>query len=50
MGVDGTNKTALDGFTRRWPDDVTCTPEVVRGLKEKGLWTLPEELEAKYQL
>ena len=50
VGVDGTNKTALDGFTRRWPDDVTCTPEVVKALKEKGLWTLPEELEAKYQL
>ena len=50
VGLDGTNKTAIDGFTRRWPDDVTCTPSVVEGLKSKGLWDLDEEREAKYQL
>jgi 4-hydroxy-3-polyprenylbenzoate decarboxylase len=50
VGVDGTNKTAVDGFARRWPDDVTCTPEVVRKLKEKGVWSLPDALEAHYQL
>jgi 4-hydroxy-3-polyprenylbenzoate decarboxylase len=50
VGVDGTNKTAVDGFARRWPDDVTCTPEVVQKLKEKGVWSLPEALETHYQL
>ncbi len=48
--LDGTNKTALDGFERRWPDDVTCTPDVVTNLKEKGLWDLAPELEKHYQL
>lgn len=48
--VDGTNKTALDGFTRRWPDDVECTQSVVKSLKEKGVWDLEDSLELKYQL
>jgi 4-hydroxy-3-polyprenylbenzoate decarboxylase len=48
--VDGTNKNALDGFDRRWPDDVTCTPDVVAALKSKGLWDLDAKLERYYQL
>ncbi len=48
--IDGTNKNALDGFERRWPDDVTCTQEVISGLKAKGLWDLDPELESSYQL
>lgn len=50
VGVDGTNKNALDGFTRIWPDDVDCTPEVIDGLRKKNLWDLPDNLEYKYQL
>lgn len=48
--VDGTNKNKLDGFERRWPDDVTCTPDVVTSLKAKGLWDLDPKLETYYQL
>jgi len=48
--LDGTNKSSVDGFERRWPDDVTCTPEVVNQLKSKGLWNLDEDLEALYEL
>ncbi len=48
--VDGTNKNSLDGFERRWPDDVTCTQSVVSGLKAKGLWNLEEALEDLYEL
>ncbi len=50
VGVDGTNKTGVDGFERRWPDDVECTPSVVESLKKRKLWDLSEELEKKYQL
>jgi 4-hydroxy-3-polyprenylbenzoate decarboxylase len=50
VGFDGTNKTTVDGFTRRWPDDVTCTPSVVEALKAKKVWDLSSELESKYQL
>jgi len=50
VGVDGTNKNTLDGFTREWPDDVDCTKSVVDGLKEKSLWNLDEKLYKKFQL
>ncbi len=50
VGIDGTNKSSIDGFTREWPDDVECTPSVVEVLKEKSLWDLDESLNKKYQL
>jgi 4-hydroxy-3-polyprenylbenzoate decarboxylase len=50
VGIDGTNKSAIDGFTRRWPDDVECTQSVIETLKEKSLWDIDEILEKKYQL
>ncbi|WP_457746200.1 menaquinone biosynthesis decarboxylase [Sulfurimonas sp.] len=50
VGVDGTNKTKIDGFTRRWPDDVDCTASVVDSLKERKIWNLDDAIYKKYQL
>ncbi|QOY55588.1 menaquinone biosynthesis decarboxylase [Candidatus Sulfurimonas marisnigri] len=50
VGVDGTNKNILDGFSRVWPDDVECTPSVVELLKEKGVWDLDDKTYKKFQL
>ncbi|MFA6191208.1 MAG: menaquinone biosynthesis decarboxylase [Sulfurimonas sp.] len=50
LGVDGTNKTALDGFVREWPDDVDCTQSVVDSLKQRGIWDLDDATYEKYQL
>ena len=50
VGVDGTKKNALDGFERRWPDDVDCTLSVIESLKSKGVWDLSENLYEKFQL
>jgi 4-hydroxy-3-polyprenylbenzoate decarboxylase len=50
VGVDGTDKNALDGFTREWPDDVDCTPSVIASLKQKGVWDLDDTLYKKFQL
>ena len=50
VGVDGTNKNALDGFTREWPDDVKCTQEVVESLKKRDIWDLEDTIEKQYQL
>ena len=50
VGVDGTNKNALDGFTRRWPDDVDCTKNVVESLKKRGIWDLEESIYKKFQI
>ena len=49
VGIDGTNKNLLDSFSRRWPDDVECTPSVVKSLKQKGVWDFDEKLYDKYQ-
>ena len=50
VGIDGTNKSTIDGFNREWPDDVDCSPEVIEGLKKKSLWDLDEKLNIRYQL
>ncbi|HUH42862.1 MAG TPA: menaquinone biosynthesis decarboxylase [Sulfurimonas sp.] len=50
VAIDGTNKNSLDGFDRRWPDDVDCTQSVVESLKLKGVWDLSEKLYEKFQL
>ncbi len=50
IGLDGTNKNALDGYTREWPGDVECTQSVVDSLKSKGVWDLDDSEFEKYQL
>ena len=50
VGIDGTNKSQIDGFVREWPDDVECTQSVVKSLQSRGLWDLSEDLNKKYQL
>ncbi len=50
VGIDGTNKNELDGFTREWPDDVDCTQSVVNHLKNIAVWDLEEEIFKKFQL
>ncbi|MBA1438195.1 MAG: menaquinone biosynthesis decarboxylase [Epsilonproteobacteria bacterium] len=50
VGIDGTNKNELDGFGRRWPDDVECTPTVIESLKQKGVWELDQTLVDAFQI
>ncbi len=50
IGLDGTNKNSLDGYTREWPGDVECSPKIIAALKEKGVWDLDDDLSDKYQL
>ncbi len=50
VGIDGTNKTPLDEFTREWPDDVECSKEVVDSLKKRGLWDLDDKIYKEFQL
>lgn len=37
IGVDGTNKSAIDDFPRRWPDDTDCDMDVIDDLRKRGL-------------
>lgn len=50
VGIDGTTKNLLDGFTREWPDDVDCTESVVESLKKRGIWDLDDKLYREFQL
>jgi len=50
VGVDGTNKTPLDGFNREWPDDVDCTKSIIESLKKRKIWDLTDEEFNTYQL
>ncbi len=48
--LDGTNKNSFDNFQRRWPDDVTCTPEVLQDLRNRKVLDISDEFIKKYQL
>ncbi len=48
--VDGTNKNHLDDFKRRWPDDVTCKPQVLQSLRDRKILDIDDEFIKKYQL
>ena len=50
VGIDGTNKTKLDGFTREWPDDVDCNLSIIEHLKTIGVWDFDDKLFQKFQL
>ncbi len=50
VGIDGTNKSQIDGFVREWPDDVECTQSVLKSLQSRGLWDLSEDFNKKFQL
>ncbi len=50
-GIDGTNKSEIDGFSREWPPDVDTTPLVLKKLKKLGLIKgISEEQLKKYQI
>ncbi len=51
IGIDGSNKNTLDGFTREWPPDVDTTKEVIKKLKNFNLIEgINEEELKKYQI
>ena len=51
IGIDGTNKSEIDGFTREWPPDVDTTPEVIKKLKKLNLIEdISDEELKKYQI
>ncbi len=37
IAIDGTNKNAIDGYTRNWPGDTHCDPDVLKRLREQGI-------------
>jgi len=50
IGVDATNKSTLDNFQRRWPDDVVCTKEVIEDLRDRKILNISDEFINKWGL
>ncbi|MBD3840857.1 MAG: menaquinone biosynthesis decarboxylase [Campylobacterales bacterium] len=50
IGVDATNKNSYDNFKRRWPDDVTCTKEVIDSLRSRKIIDVNDEFVEKWGL
>jgi 4-hydroxy-3-polyprenylbenzoate decarboxylase len=51
IGIDGSNKNALDSFTREWPPDVDVDKNIIEKLKKLGLIEgISEEELRKYQI
>jgi 4-hydroxy-3-polyprenylbenzoate decarboxylase len=48
IGIDATNKNSHDNFQRRWPDDVTCTAEVIEDLRNRGLLDIDDQFIKKW--
>lgn len=41
--IDATDKGICDGYTREWPLETDCSPEVIQSLKERGIIDVSEE-------
>ncbi len=50
IGIDATNKSLIDGYTREWPKDTDCNQEVLKKLQARGLITKNRELLKKYHV
>ena len=50
IGVDATNKSSMDGYTREWPADTDCDQETIKNLQARGLITKDEEFLNKYHV
>jgi 4-hydroxy-3-polyprenylbenzoate decarboxylase len=48
--LDATNKNSLDNFTRRWPDDVDCSKEVIESLRQRKIIDVSDDFINKFYL
>ena len=50
IGVDATNKSKIDNFTREWPKDVVCDKNVLEKLRNIGVIEIDDETVKKFQI
>jgi len=48
--IDATNKNELDGFERRWPDDVKCSTRVLESLQARAIIDIDESFKRRFLL
>ncbi len=50
IGIDATNKSSIDGYTREWPGDTDCDQKILESLIKRGLITNNKELLKHYHV
>ena len=50
IGIDATNKGAIENFPRRWPDDTDCDPDVIADLRERGVLDIDDTFLKKFYI
>ncbi len=50
LGIDATNKSAIDGFEREWPGDVVCDSDVIASLNTRGIIDADAAFLEKFQI
>ncbi len=50
IGIDATNKGAIENFPRRWPDDTDCDLNVINRLKKQGVLDVSDDFLKKYYI
>ncbi len=49
-GVDATAKSEMDGYYRKWPEDVFCDEAIIKKLKKIGLVDVNDDFLRKWQI
>jgi 4-hydroxy-3-polyprenylbenzoate decarboxylase len=50
IGIDATNKGAIDGFPRRWPDDTDCDMHVIEDLRQRGIIDVDDDFLKRFYI
>ncbi len=50
IGIDATNKGAIENFPRRWPDDTDCDPEVIERLRKRQIIDVDDAFLKKFYI
>jgi len=50
LAIDATAKNAYDGYSREWPGDTHCDPEVLASLKERKILEIDRRFERRFGL
>jgi len=50
IGIDATNKGAVENFPRRWPDDTDCDTEVIESLRKRNIINVDDDFLKRFYI
>ena len=50
IGIDATNKGAVENFPRRWPDDTDCDMEVIESLRKRNIINVDDDFLKRFYI